>query len=150
MNVGLLAFLHRQKPFFPHHQNFTYVTIRTAPNCNGLATGCTLQPGMEAKLTDKLSILRTSDHFRDWHTLDDERICVLCDRKFNGHDVHVSTVGDEFELHCPTTNCKSSVHQWVYPGNPLLDENNEKDWWRALGSMDEPDRADSASSPQPI
>jgi hypothetical protein len=103
---------------------------------------------MEA--TDKLSVLRANDHFRDWRTLDDVRVCVLCDRKFTGHDVQVSTAGDRTELHCPTPNCQSGVHQWVYPGNPLISEQSEKDWWQALGSSDELDNAAGAPSPQPI
>jgi hypothetical protein len=103
---------------------------------------------MKDQPADKLSILQANDHFRDWRTLDDQRVCVLCDRKFTGHDVQVSTAGDGIELHCPTVNCQSGVHQWVYPGNPLLSEQSEKDWWQALGSTDETD-SDSAPSPQP-
>jgi hypothetical protein len=99
-------------------------------------------------MKDKLSILQANDHFRDWHTLDDERICVLCDRKFTGHDVQVSTVDGEVELRCPTAHCKSRVHQWAYPGNPLVNEKNEEDWWRALGSNDASDGG--SPSPQPI
>jgi hypothetical protein len=105
---------------------------------------------MKARPTDKLSILRANDHFRDWHTLDDERVCVLCDRKFSGHDVQISSVDDGFELRCPTANCKSGVHQWAYPGNPLLNEKNYEDWWHALGSRTTPDGADGTPSPQPI
>jgi len=100
-------------------------------------------------MKDKLSILRTNDHFRDWQTLDDERICVLCDRRFNGHDIKVSTAGDHAELHCPTADCQSGVHQWVYPGNPLISEKSEKDWWQALGSNDDTDDGGNAPSPQP-
>jgi hypothetical protein len=105
--------------------------------------------GMKANSADKISILQAHDHFRDWHTLDDERICVLCDRKFTGHDVQVSTAADGFELHCPTANCKSGVHQWVYPGNPLLDEKKYEEWWHALGS-NAVDDLDGMPSPQPI
>ena len=89
---------------------------------------------MRTKLTDRLAILQANDHFRDWQALDDERLCVLCERKFTGQEVLISTVGEELELHCPTPNCKSGVHQWVYPGNPLLSEATYEDWWRALGS----------------
>ena len=105
-------------------------------------------PGMET--TDKLSVLRAHDHFRDWQTLNDERVCVLCDRNFTGHDVRVLTTGDGTQLHCPTANCQSGVHQWVYPGNPLISEQTEQDWWQALGSSDELDNAGGARSPQPI
>ncbi len=106
--------------------------------------------GMKDKLTDKLSILRMNDHFRDWHTLDDERVCALCDRKFTGHEVVISTMGDEVELCCPTPNCQSGVHQWLHPSNSLLPEKNEKDWWQALGSNIGADDVGREPSPQPV
>jgi hypothetical protein len=102
------------------------------------------------KSTDKLTILQANDHFRDWHTLDDKRVCALCDRKFTGHDVVISSSSDEVQLRCPTTNCQSGVHQWVYQANPLISQKSEENWWQALGSNDESDNAGSAPSPQPI
>lgn len=91
--------------------------------------------GMQANPANKLSILRANDHFREWHTLDDERICVLCGQRFTGHDVEVSMVASGFALQCPTINCKSGVHQWVFPGNALLAEKNYQNWWQAIGSQ---------------
>jgi hypothetical protein len=109
-----------------------------------------MRMGMKDKSADKLSILRAYDHFRDWRTLDDERVCAICDRTFTGHDVVISITGDEVELRCPTSDCRSGVHQWLHPSNPLRSEKNEKDWWHALGSKDGSDNAGSAPSPQPI
>jgi hypothetical protein len=106
--------------------------------------------GMKDKSTDKLSILQANDHFRNWQTLDDERVCALCDRKFTGHEVLISMVGEEAELNCPTPNCQSRVHQWVHPTNPHFSETNQEDWWRAIGSNSGPDSAGSAPSPQPV
>ncbi len=105
---------------------------------------------MGMKSTDKLTVLRANDHFRDWHTLDDERVCALCDRKFTGHDVVVSNGSEEVQLRCPTPNCQSKVHQWLYPTNPLTSEKSEQDWWQALGSNDETDDVGSGPAPQPI
>jgi hypothetical protein len=139
-----------RKLFTQEHQNFTYLAISTAPNCGMPQPRCTMPLGMNNKATDQLSILRANDHFRDWHTLEDERICALCNRKFTGRDVVISTTGDEVELRCPTSNCRSGVHQWVYPGNRLLSEKNYQGWWQALGSNDDPNRAEGAASPQPI
>src|SRR5260370_19204616 len=68
---------------------------------------------MRTNLADRLAILQAYDHFRDWRTVDDERVCVLFDRKFTGNEVLISTVAEELELHCPTLNCNSGVHQWV-------------------------------------
>ena len=106
--------------------------------------------GMRTRATGKLSILQANDHFRDWHTLEDERVCALCDRKFTGHDVVISTMGDEVELHCPTPNCQSGVHQWVHSRNPFRSEKNENDWWHALGSNIGADDAGSEPSPQAV
>ena len=89
--------------------------------------------GMKIKLTDKLSILQVNDHFRDWNMLDDERVCLLCGRRFSGHEVLISTADEEVEMHCPTPDCKSGVHQWIYPVNPLISEKTYQDWWHALG-----------------
>ena len=102
---------------------------------------------MRANLADRLAILQAYDHFRDWRTVDDERVCVLCDRKFTGREILISTVGEQTELHCPTPHCKSGVHQWVYRGNPLLSETIYQDWWHALGSSD---GSDGAPSVHPI
>ena len=85
---------------------------------------------------ERLSILRAYDHFREWQSLDDERVCVVCDRVFNGHEVQIVMIGNDYKLHCPTAACESGVHQWVYPGNPLLSDAAYADWWRALGSTD--------------
>ena len=106
--------------------------------------------GMESKLTDKLSILRANDHFRNWHTLDDERVCALCNREFTGDEVVISMMGDEVELRCPTPDCQSRVHQWVHPTTPHFSEKNQQDWWHAIGSNCGPDNAGSAPSPQPV
>src|SRR5437773_8148920 len=105
---------------------------------------------MRTNLADRLVILQAYDHFRDWRAVDDERVCMLCDRKFTGHEVLISTVGEELELHCPTLNCKSGVHQWVYPSYPLLSEITYEDWWHALGSGDGAEGANGASCPGQI
>ena len=88
---------------------------------------------MRPPTSGKLDVLRASDHFRKWKSLNDERICVLCERKFSGHEVIVTPLGREYKLHCPTHNCHSGIHQWVYPGNPLMSESAYADWWSALG-----------------
>jgi hypothetical protein len=106
---------------------------------------------MKIQTTDKLAILQANDHFRDWRTLDDERLCILCDRKFTGHEVLITTAGNEVQLVCPTANCRSGVHQWVYPGNPLVSEATYQDWWHALASSDDCiEDASGLAAPQPI
>ena len=107
---------------------------------------------MNSKLADKLSILQANDHFRGWHTLDDERVCAICDRKFSGNEVVIliSLTGDDVEVRCPTPDCQSRVHQWVHPANPHLYEKSQEDWWDALSSNSESDNTGSAPSPQPV
>src|SRR5207248_5349875 len=40
-------------------------------------------------LDDRLSILRVGDPSRSWNSLDDQRVCVLCGRKFKGRQVDI-------------------------------------------------------------
>jgi hypothetical protein len=86
------------------------------------------------KPEDRLSILRTEDQFRRWSSLDDERRCILCERKFNGRQIEVQGFGNgRHELHCPTEGCDSRPHQWVYAGTPLISDIVDPDWWTASG-----------------
>ena len=150
MNFCLRVCTSHQRLFTRQYQNFTYTTISSPPNCSLPHPRSKMRTGMKDKPTDKLSILQANDHFRDWHTLEDERVCALCNQKFSGNDVVISTIGDQVELRCPTSNCRSAVHQWVYPGNPLLSEKNYEGWWHSLGSNDDSDGAEDRASLQPI
>jgi hypothetical protein len=79
---------------------------------------------------DRLSTLCAEDQFRTWKSLEDQR---LCEKKFNGHQVEIIRSGQgKYELHCPTKECNSGPHQWVYPGTPLISYIIEPDWWRAI------------------
>jgi hypothetical protein len=90
----------------------------------------------KTKSYDPLSILQACDHFRHWGTLDDARVCVVCGCAFSGREVQIVKTGDEYKLHCPTRDCESGVHHWVYRGSPLISDTAYADWWRALGSAD--------------
>jgi hypothetical protein len=90
------------------------------------------------KLDDRLSVLRAEDRFRTWTSLDDERFCILCERKFNGRQVEIRRFGNgKYELRCPTEGCNSGPHQWIYPGTPTVSGIIEQDWWRASGKKQE-------------
>ena len=41
------------------------------------------------KLDDRLSILREGDRFRKWNSLDDQRVCSVCERKFKGRQIEI-------------------------------------------------------------
>ena len=88
-------------------------------------------------LEDRLSILQAVDQFRHWRSLDDKRVCILCDRSFSGRQVQITrTRSGRVQLRCPTQGCKAEPNHWVYPGNPLVSETAYKDWRRALDTAE--------------
>jgi hypothetical protein len=66
---------------------------------------------------EKLRILRQQDPLRNWQSLDDARVCVLCDQSINGHLVKFrkDRNGLVFAA-CPTRSCEGTPSEWVYPG----------------------------------
>jgi hypothetical protein len=90
------------------------------------------------KLDDRLSVLRAEDQFRKWRSLDDERLCIICKRKFNGRQVEIRRLRNcKYELHCPTEGCNSRPHLWIYRATPLVSHVIEPDWWRAASKRQE-------------
>jgi len=80
-------------------------------------------------LDDRLSILRVGDPLRSWKSLDDQRICVLCGRKFKGRQVDIRRLpGGKFKLCCPTVGCPSTPHQWRYATTPVASDPVRKHW----------------------
>jgi hypothetical protein len=85
------------------------------------------------KSEDRLSILRAEDQFRRWNSLDDERFCIVCEKKFNGRQIEIRCFANgRYELRCPSDGCDSGPHQWVYPGTPLVSDIVDPDWWRTV------------------
>jgi hypothetical protein len=119
-----------------NHRNLPDHTIIRYPDCvcfSNRAGYLASTMNVHLKPEDRLSILRAEDQFRRWNSLDDERFCILCERKFNGRQVEVRRfANDKHELHCPTEGCDSGPHQWVYPGTPLISHIVDPDWWSAL------------------
>jgi hypothetical protein len=70
---------------------------------------------------EKLALLQAADPRRKWYSLDDERVCVLCDRAITGRQVQVVR-GDEnrYALRCPTEGCLSLPSDWFYRGSACL------------------------------
>ena len=88
-------------------------------------------------LDERLTILRATDQFRNWSSLDDQRVCILCEKEFSGRQVEIIKArGGRYRLHCPTEGCNSGPGHWVYPGNPLVSEAAYQDWQRALLSSE--------------
>jgi hypothetical protein len=61
----------------------------------------------------RLDILRAADRERTWYSLDDKRVCALCDRIFSGRQVEIQRdQRGRFILRCPTSACLSTMSQW--------------------------------------
>ena len=83
------------------------------------------------KLDDRLSILRAGDRFRKWNSLDDQRVCSVCERKFKARQVEIRRFPrGSYKLYCPTLGCPSGPHQWIYPRAAVVSEITEPDWSR--------------------
>ena len=88
-------------------------------------------------LDERLLALRAADRLRKWSSLDDKRVCILCQREFSGRQLIIARGrGGRIQLHCPTDGCNAGPNHWVYPGNPLISEAAYRDWQRALRHAD--------------
>jgi hypothetical protein len=68
-------------------------------------------------LEDKLLVLQESDSLRRWNSLDDRRVCVLCDRVITGRMIDIWRDGHgSYHLHCPTPGCPATPRDWFYHG----------------------------------
>src|SRR4029078_12586865 len=96
-------------------------------------------------LDDRLSILRVNDSLRNWNSLDDQRICVLCERKFKGRQGDLRrSPGGNFKLSCPTLGCVSTPQQWHYTMLPVSSHSGKKHWRRVLPNKRYPRQYGSA------
>src|SRR5215216_4223259 len=94
---------------------------------------CSLHMSAHINLDDRLSILRVGDPFRSWNSLDDQRVCVLCGRKFKGRQVDIRRLpGGKLKLCCPTLGCPSTPHQWRYVTLSAASDRAKKHWQRDL------------------
>ena len=61
----------------------------------------------------RLAILRAADPERTWYSLDDKRVCAVCDRIFGGRQVEIQRdQRGRFILRCPTPACPSTMGHW--------------------------------------
>jgi len=77
------------------------------------------------KLSDeeKLEVLRRLDQFRQWHSLDEKRYCLVCGNLISGRQIQVAggTRGNgPLRLSCPTERCNSIPMDWVLPTDEIL------------------------------
>ena len=72
---------------------------------------------------EKLEALQRLDQFRHWHSLDEERYCLVCGNLITGRQIHVAggTRGNgPLRLNCPTQACNSIPMDWVLPTDEIL------------------------------
>ena len=68
-------------------------------------------------LDEKLRVLRQADARREWVSLDDRRVCAVCDRVITGRMIDVwRDMRGNYHLHCPTAGCTGSPREWLYHG----------------------------------
>ena len=72
---------------------------------------------------EKLEVLRRIDQFRQWHSLDEKRYCLVCGNLITGRQIQVAggTRGNgPLRLNCPTEQCNSIPMDWVLPTDEVL------------------------------
>jgi hypothetical protein len=90
--------------------------IPSVPACRLNAAPVQTHPTLPPE--DKLAVLQANDLRRKWHSLDDQRVCVLCDRIITGREVEVRRdPSGTLSVHCPTHDCPSLPSDWFYQGN---------------------------------
>ena len=85
---------------------------------------------------EKLALLQAADTRRKWYSLDDQRVCVLCDRAITGRQIEIRIDGNGAStLHCPTDGCASPPADWFYHGSSCstlkgpVHRSGEVDFW---------------------
>ena len=72
---------------------------------------------------EKLEVLRRLDQFRQWHSLDERRYCLVCGTLISGGQIQVSggTRGNgQLRVNCPTERCNSIPMDWVLPTDEII------------------------------
>jgi hypothetical protein len=72
---------------------------------------------------DKLETLQRLDQFRQWHSLDEKRYCLVCGKIITGREIHVigGTRGNgPLRIICPTEHCNAIPMDWVRPTDEVL------------------------------
>ncbi len=105
-------------------RGFPDAAMRAAPDCHRRADLLSFSTGdlrsMQKHLDpeERLDILRRADGIRKWNSLDDKRICVVCERVFTGRQIEIHRAHrGRYKLECPTEGCPSFVAHWFYVGN---------------------------------
>ena len=71
----------------------------------------------------KLDVLQRLDGFRQWHSLDEKRYCLVCGEIITGREIQVigGMRGNALlRITCPTEHCDSMPMEWVRPTDEVL------------------------------
>ena len=82
----------------------------------------TLAP-IELPDAEKLHVLQQLDQYREWHSLEENRYCLVCGNLITGSQIHVVNEGSEtspLQLVCPTLWCPSIPMDWVVVTEEIL------------------------------
>ncbi len=83
----------------------------------------TLTTAIRLSDEEKLEALRRLDQFRQWHSLDEKRYCLVCGNLITGRQIQVAggTRGNgPLRLRCPTERCNTIPMDWVLPTDEIL------------------------------
>ena len=72
---------------------------------------------------EKLEALRRLDQFRQWHSLEEKRYCLVCGNLISGRQIQVAggTRGNgPLRLSCATEGCNSIPMDWVLLTDEIL------------------------------
>ena len=72
---------------------------------------------------EKLDLLQRLDQFRQWHSLDQKRYCLVCGEMITGREIQVieSARGETpLRVVCPTKHCDAMPLEWVLPTEDVL------------------------------
>jgi hypothetical protein len=68
-------------------------------------------------LDQHLELLRMTDKKRKWHSLDDKRVCLVCERIFTGRQIEIMRDRrGRYVFQCPTPGCPSDFSHWLLFG----------------------------------
>ena len=72
---------------------------------------------------ENLEALRRLDQFRQWHSLEEKRYCLVCGNLISGRQIQVADRAPgngPLRLSCPTEGCNSIPMDWVLPTDEIL------------------------------
>ena len=90
---------------------------------NVLSVAVALTTAVRLPDNEQLEVLRRLDQFRQWHSLNDKRYCLVCGKLITGRQIQVAggTRGNgALRLSCPTDGCNSIPMDWVLPTDEIL------------------------------